>query len=84
MALSCRADALPKIAMDGGLALVLTRVSAFVLGSFVAERLRPDRLQARIPEPASESCEKQSWVKSDRACLTWTAPRAGVTGPIHR
>ena len=81
MAFSRRTHAVSKAAMVGGLALVVTLVSAFVLGSFVAERLRSDRSQVRIPEPVSEPCEKQSWVNSDRACLTWTTPRVGVDGP---
>jgi hypothetical protein len=75
MALSSRALAVLKVATIGGLALVLS--------SFIAERWRPDVTLVRVPEPASEPCEKQSWVNSDRACLTWTARPAGVNGPIH-
>jgi hypothetical protein len=75
MALSPRTHAVLKLATIGGLALVLS--------SFVTERWRSDVTLVRLPQPASEPCEKQSWMNSDRACLTWTAPRAGVNGPIY-
>ena len=77
MALTRRAHAALKVAVAGALALVVV----LLLVSFVA--WRPSHLLARFPEPAFEPCEKQSWVNADRACLTWTAPRAGVKDPIH-
>lgn len=77
MALTRRAHAALTVAVAGALALVVV----LLLVSLVA--WRPSHLLARFPEPAFEPCEKQSWVNADRACLTWTAPRAGVKGPIH-
>jgi hypothetical protein len=79
MALTRRAHAAPKVAVAGALALVVV----LLLVSFVSVAWRPSHLLARFPEPAFEPCEKQPWVNADRACLTWTAPRAGVNGPIH-
>ena len=29
-----------------------------------------------IPDPSPLPCDKQAWFNADRACLTWTAPRA--------
>ena len=75
MAPTRRAHAALKVAVAGALALVVV----LLLVSFVA--WRPSHLLARSPEPAFEPCEMQ--VNADRACLTWTASRAGVKGPIH-
>ena len=77
MALARRAHAALKVAVAGALVLVVV----LLLVSLVA--WRPSHLLALFPEPAFEPCEKQSWVNADRACLTWTAPRAGVKGPNH-
>jgi hypothetical protein len=74
MALSPRAHAVLTAAFVGRLAPVV----ALLLGSFLAEKWRSDLALLAI-----EPCEKQSWLSSDRACLTWTAPRAGVNGPTR-
>jgi hypothetical protein len=65
MALSPRAHAVPMGAFVGGLVPVV----ALLPSSFLAEKWRSDLAPLRVREPATEPCEKQSWVSSGRALL---------------
>jgi hypothetical protein len=44
----------------------------------VAELPKPVVARTPIADPPAVPCKKQEWYNADRACMSWTAPRAEV------